>query len=181
MYSAGIAALSAERYDTLNAALFAPVQNNNRRADSEPAVVPTIEALTEVVEQFKRLPDMANKYVPRSEHLFKKLQPPLEDLLFFGRKYEVLFDEFEILLALSFSDARDEDPKQQVWGPPGRFAWKERGRLRDDPVYTKFIQAAKRNGPHWRALEAGMFKGSEQRFREIADGYGQVLSQVNWW
>ena len=100
-----------------------------------PVVVPVIDELTEIVDSFKMLPDMEQKYVARSEHIFRRLQPVLEDQLFLGRSYEALFDEFEILMALTYADLCDEDPEAHVWGPPGRFAWKERGRS-EDPVFS---------------------------------------------
>jgi hypothetical protein len=183
MYAAGISALAANRYDTLRASLLSPVYPGQIRSGSGilPVVQPTIEELTEIVDSFKLLPDMERKYVPRSEHIFKKLQPVLEDQLFLGRSYDSLFDQFEIMLALSFSNLRDDDPNIHVWGPPGRFAWKERGRSSNDPAYTNFVNAAMEQKEQWKALHAGFFKGSAKRFAEIAIAYGRLLSQINWW
>ena len=180
MYSAGISGLAAGRYDTLRAALLTPVHPGSARALS-PVVSPTVISLTEIVEHFKLLPDMERKYVPRSEHIFKKLQPVLEDQLFLGQSYDSLFDQFEILLALTFSDIRDEDPNAHAWGPPGRFAWKERGRFADDPVYSNYVKTAKEHGDRWGAIQAGLFKGSSKRFSDIAEAYGRLLAQINWW
>ena len=108
-----------------------------------PVISPTVSALSEISEQFRLLPEMAKKYVPRSEHIFKKLQPVLEDQLFLGQTYDSLFDEFKISLALTYSDVRDEKPSDHAWGPSGRFAWKERGIFTDDPVYSRFVAGAK--------------------------------------
>lgn len=183
MYSAGISALAAGRYDGLRAALLTSAYPGQIRASRGmlPIVLPTIEELTEIVNAFKLLPDMERKYVPRSEHLFKKLQPALEDQLFLGRSYDSIFDEFEIILALTFSDLRDDDPDKHAWGPPGRFAWKERGRFSDDAVYTKFVNATKALGDNWGALREGFFRSSVTRFSKVADAYGRVLERVNWW
>jgi hypothetical protein len=83
MYAVGISALAAKRYDALWVALCAPVYSEQRILDqaNPPAVLPVIGNLTEIVEQFKRLPDMDKKFVPRSEHIYKKLQPAIEDEL----------------------------------------------------------------------------------------------------
>ena len=59
--------------------------------------------------------------MPRSEYLYKALQPTLEDLLMLGRRYETLFDRFEVLLALEYADVSGTR-----WAPPGRYAWKHR-------------------------------------------------------
>ncbi len=183
MYATGIAALAARRYDALWVALCAPVYCEQRISDQDypPAVLPVIANLTEIVEQFKRLPDMEKKYVPRSEHIYKKLQPALEDELFLGRSYDRYFDDFEIFLALSFANFRDEDVKVHVWGPPGRFGWKERGRFSRDAVYSKFVAEAKERGENWEPLKAGFFRASSKRFSEVADAYSNLLSRINWW
>jgi len=182
MYSTGISALSGRRYEALWYSLHSPIDTSPRwfGERTPPVIVPTVQELTGIVEAFKRLPDMERKYVPRSEHIFKRLQPLLEDELFLGRSYEKLFDDFEILLALSYANVRDEDPRHHVWGPPGRFAWKERGRD-NDPVYSNFVREAKAQGDEWGPLRAGLFRRSAQRFSDIADAYGQLLSRVNWW
>jgi hypothetical protein len=183
MYAAGISALAARRYDALSVALCAPVYSEQRILNqaNPPVVLPVISNLTEIVEQFKLLPDMERKYVPRSEHIYKKLQPALEDQLFLGRSYDTLFDDFEIFLALTYADLRYADVKAHAWGPPGRFAWKERGRFSDEPVYSTFVAKAKARGEDWEPLKAGFFRASSQRFSEVADVYTQLLSQLTWW
>ena len=179
MYAVGISALAAKRYDILHMALLTPVYDGINR-NSLPVVEPTISKLTEIVGDFKRLPDMERKYVPRSEHIFKKLQPMLEDQLFLGRSYDHLFDEFEMLLALTYSDVRYPEGNH-FWGPPGRFAWKERGVFSDDPVYSNFVKSLKAQGEKSKILQAGFFRGSLKRLGEVADGYGEQLARVNWW
>jgi hypothetical protein len=184
MHAAGISALDAGRFDMLKAALLAPVYSEQQlsgRSDP-PAVLAVVGYLTEIVEQFKRLPDMERKYVPRSEHIYMKLQPLLEDELFLGRTYDKLFDDFEILLALSFADLRDDDVKVHVWGPPGRFAWKERGRFSHEKVYSSFVAKAKAEGQDWGPIRQGFFSGSSQRFSDVADEYAkQILARISWW
>lgn len=181
MYYAGISALAARKHSAVKAALLAPASVPNRRQMQEPILLPVIDKLTEIYDSFKLLPEMERKYVPRSEHILRRVQPLLEDLLFLGRSYEGLFDEFEIMLALSYANERDEDVVQHVWGPPGRFAWKERGRFSDEPVYTEFVKRAKAEGDSWGAIRAGFFRGSSQRFSDVADAYGKLLAGINWW
>lgn len=96
IYATGISALAAGRLSALRVALLAPVPTERTRVGegpSPPVILPTIDSLTEIVDTFRMLPDMERKYVPRSEHIFKRLQPVLEDQLFLGRSYESLFDD----------------------------------------------------------------------------------------
>lgn len=114
--------------------------------------------------------------MPRSEHLFKSLQPSLEDLLFLGRSYESLFDRFEVFLALVYADITNNS-----WGPPGRFAWKYSKRLGEENPFSELIDEAKKDGDMWASLKAGFFQGSHKRFQEIADSYKERLDKLGWW
>ena len=175
MYSAGIAALSADKYTTLARILTTSVHAEaHDGSDVTPLVIPVIGELTEIVEAFKWLPGHERHHVPRSEHLRTRQQPLLEDLLFLGRAYDTHFDRFEILLALTYADVRDSD-----WGPPGRFAWKHNNRGRGSP-YVELVAEAARLGNDWPPTKAGLFGGSTERFAEVAERYKQLLDQVHW-
>lgn len=122
------------------------------------------------------MPDHEKNYVPRSEHLFKILQPVLEDLLFLGRNYESLFDRFELFTALVYADVSNND-----WGSPGRFAWKHSSPMRNHSPFTDLYEEAQKEHKKWSPLKAGLFGGSYERFIEIADAYKKRLDNINWW
>lgn len=182
MYAGGISALSARRSEALKTVIFSPVYSERQISNqtNPPAVLAVVGYMTEVVEQFKRLPGHERMYVARSEHLYKRLQPLLEDQLFLGRSYDQLFDDFEIILALSYADLRDEDPAVHVWGPPGRFAWKHTSGREPSP-FARFVEDAAKKGDKWDLLGQGFFSGSVKRFGEVAQAYGQLLNKINWW
>ena len=174
MYSAGVAALSANNYKTLASILTTPVHAKpHDSSELQPLTVAVIQELTEIVDVFKRLPGHDRLLVPRSEHLRTRQQPLLEDLLFLGRMYDRHFDRFEIFLALTYADATERD-----WGPPGRFMWKH-GRTHTSP-YVELMEEAKRMGDNWLPVRAGLFKGSVNRFLEVAEGYKKLLDRAGW-
>ena len=113
MYSAGVAALSANNYKTVASILTTPVHAKPHESNElQPLTVAVINELIEIEDVFKRLPGHERHYVPRSEHLRTRQQPLLEDLLFLGRTYDRHFDRFEIFLALTYADATEQN-----WGP----------------------------------------------------------------
>jgi hypothetical protein len=176
-YAAGIAALSSQRYGTLSALLRIPVPafGGTGSKSSQPLIVEGLFGLTEIVDAFKMVPGHERNYSPLSEYLFKTLQPPLEDCLFLGRSYESLFDRFEILIALLFAECTDTG-----WGPPGRFAWKHRGR--GQSPYRQLIQEAEEAGTQWEPLKFGLFGGSLDKFLKISRTYAeQVLDRLSWY
>jgi len=176
MYEGGIAALAARNYDALAVILRSHVRaDRHSGGDTVPVILPVIDAMNEIGDAFKRLPGYERNYVPRSEYLFKRLQPPLEDLLFLGRSYESLFDRFEILFALCYADA-DNRP----WGPPGRFAWKHSRGLGSNPYRALLVEAGEQRD-EWPPVKAGLFNRSSARFLEIANAYKETLDKLHWW
>ena len=174
MYSAGVAALSANNYKTLASILTTPVHAKpHDSSELQPLTVAVIQELTHIADVFKLLPGHDRHLVPRSEHLRTRQQPLLEDLLFLGRMYDRYFDRFEIFLALTYADATERD-----WGPPGRFMWKH-GRTHTSP-YVELMEEAKRMGDNWLPVRAGLFKGSVKRFLEVAEGYKKLLDRAGW-
>ena len=136
--------------------------------------MPTTDNLGEILDSFKSLPGREKNFAARSEHLFSALQPELEDLLFLGRGYEDLFDAFEVLVALVYADLTDGD-----WGPIGRFGWKQRRSYGKSP-FDKLVEEAKQAGQDWGPLRAGFFRGSSERFLQVAEKFKELLKHLHW-
>jgi hypothetical protein len=111
--------------------------------------------------------------------MLSALQPLIEDELFLGKRYEDVFDKFEIMLALVFADLRG-GITHRTWGPPGRFAWKEGSFNSNGGPFTRFVEAAKKLGEGWPPLKEGFFQGSAERFAEVADGYRDLIVNLKW-
>jgi hypothetical protein len=180
MYAGGIAALSARRYDALHVILAAPVRANQAisGASERAVVLPVLTAITEIADAFKLLPGHDRDHVPRSEHLFARLRPVLDDALFLGESYETFFDRVELLLALTFADFRDPAGEGDVWGPPGRFLWKHR---HSESPMALLIAEATDQGNRWAPLSTGLFGGKSERFLKVANNYKQLLDRRGGW
>lgn len=181
MYAAGISALSQGRFDALRAALLAPVQADHmgQAEQSRPVIVPAVDAMTQIVDQFKLVPGFERRYAPRSDYLFQTMQSELEDQLFLGQSYERLFDDFEIMLALIYADLQAGEPVGHVWGPVGRFGWKGRLGGGSAPI-PEFVQRAQKEGASWGPLKEGLFRGTPDRFLALANSYGESVSKLGW-
>jgi hypothetical protein len=180
MYAGGISALAANRYEMLRACLLTPVRwERSRREAPAPIVVPIVSEVTSIFSAFKALPEMKDKYVPRSEHQIQALQPVIEDQLFLGRTYEEFFDQFEIMLALVHGDVNG-GTISPFWGPPGRFAYKERSPISGQKPFTAFVSSVKDQGQAWPGFNAGFFGGSISRFNEVAAGYMKLIASLQW-
>jgi len=174
MYSAGITALSVKHYDALQVVLATHVRADQASRGSEPLVMRAIGAQTDTINNFKVLPGHEGDRYPRSEHLFKVLGPMLDEALFLGEEYEMLFDRFEVLVALSFADFRDPSGEGNCWGPPGRFAYKNDYSASPMAMLLAEVEA---QGQSWPLLGSGLFGGNLERFLKVARSYQQLLSR----
>ncbi len=176
-YGAGISALASDRYDNLAAILLTRVGSSRSATSSTPLTLAIGEATTKLHDMFKQLPGHERQYVPRSEYLFKLLQPTLDDLLFLGRNYEQDFDRFEVLLALVHADLESKESRG-IWGPPGRFGWKFHHY--DVNPLKDLIADANGQKESWGPLKAGLFGGDYTRFGKIASEYTTLITRLNW-
>jgi len=179
LYSAGIASIANDDYNALLNILTAKVRSPNSTYEILPILIPIGDAAAELHGAFKRLPGHEKQYVPRSEYLFKLLQPDLDDLLFLGNDYERFFDRFEVFLALVYADL-DYQIEGRIWGPIGRFGWKYRSRGRAGNTYAEILKEAESLKDHWAPVKAGLFSGSYDRFLEIATKYQELLNNLRW-
>jgi hypothetical protein len=176
MYGAGIAAIAARHFKALHVVLATPVAEDPGQASSalKPLVVQVLSRLSDVDDNFRSLPGRDRVRYPRSEHLFGLLQPLLQELLFLGNGYERLFDRFEVLATLVFADFRKRPDDVDVWGPPGRFAYKFD--YRNNP-FAMLISEAEAAGPAWPLLSSGLFGGAWDRFQKVVEGYKKTISR----
>ncbi len=179
LYSAGIAAIAGQRYDSLANILNAKTLNSDSRNDQGVLINSINKAFLEFNRNdlFKNVPGHEKYYVPLSEYLYKLIQPPLDDILFIGKDYESLFDEFEVMLALAIADQRARNG-DNVWGPPGRFGWKQWDS--DNSPLGRIINTAKKEGEEWAPLNQGLFGKDYDRFIRVAEEYQQNISGLPW-
>ncbi len=182
-YAVGIVAISAENYSNLNVLFNTPVNSSYPSNSPQPNVIAIGKAISqlEINDTFKRVPGHERNYTPRSEYLYKFLQPQLDDLLFFGKDYERYFDEFEIMLALLHVDLNlQESPDASTWGPVGRFGWKHRDRSQSP--FLEILKVAKREKTSWPPLKADLFGGSFDRFMMAAEKFQtSTLDKLHWY
>ncbi len=174
LYAGGIAAVASGRYGNLRVLMQATVSDPERSYGGVTLIRRLSSVLSDIGDAFKLLPGHERNYTPRSEYLFKLLQPILDDLLFLGTDYESHFDQFEVLLALEHAEQYASEQHGRVWGPVGRFGWKS-------SPFHRVIAEAEAQGDSWPPISAGLFKGSLQRFKEIASQYREAIGRLGWW
>lgn len=181
MYYGGISAIAGNNYRSLTTLLLTKLGPAVTTGRAREAIVPAVGGMLDVkrTEAFKSLPGFENFYAPESEYLFKMFQPSIEDLLFLGKTYEQAFDRFEVLQALVYAYLTESD--SHFWGPPGRFAWKDRTGHYHSPL-AEMEMEAKTQGDRWAPVQFGLFGSSADRFKQVAEKYRkEMISRLPWY
>lgn len=179
LYTSGIAAIDAQRYDNLATLFYTQLPSSEYRDQTDTFVETVSNGLLEIIRTnaFKQIPGHEQHYTPLSEYLFKILQPRLDDTFFLGKSYETAFDEFEVLFALAIADIR-QAKNRDVWGPIGRFGWKHS--TRDNGPLARIVNDARTRKELWPPIKAGMFGGNFERFDQVATKYLELVGRLNW-
>ena len=182
-YVSGIGALCAGNYQILAEVLLAPVAKRHSGEATEPIVVSITKGFGEFGHNdiFKSVSGHERHHVPRSEYLFKVIQPCVEDMLFLGSDYERLFDRFEILFSLVYADRNFSFNDERAWGPAGRFWWKYSSRDSEQNPFDQVVEEANIQKHNWPPIRAGLFDGSMERFSMIAQKHRNILDTVSWY
>lgn len=167
--AAGMAAVSAKNFEALRAILTLPIRDTH---ETTALGVFVLIKMIQFDESFKSIPGHEKHRVPRSEHLLISLREIVEPHLRLGSRFEGVFDEFEVLVALIFADLSGRE-----WGPPGRFAYKQRHI--DDPL-DRVSKQAEVKGAEWEVLRAGFFDGSLENFNKTRSAFLEKLGS-SWW
>lgn len=157
IYAAGIGAIVGDAYENLFRIFYTPVPNPYGDKNGEILVTAVTRPMREIYDAFKWFPEHKNNYVPRSEYLYRLLQPSADDALFLGGEYDLVFDRFELLYSLEYihlDHPLSLEENEQVWGPIGRFGWKGRGER--TPLQI-LVEEAKREGGHMGSTKGRLF------------------------
>lgn len=176
-YSSGIAAVAANNFASLRALLRIKCNDKNSRYGAKLSILNRVTvAMLDLRKSkvFNNIPGKERNYEPRSEHLFERLQPLLDDLLFLGESYEHLFDQFEILKSLVYMDEVNRS-----WALAGRFGWKDNGRFTESGPLAEMIAEIESLGDDWPPLAKGLFSSSEEA-KKLAENLREHVRQLNW-
>jgi hypothetical protein len=179
IYNSGISAIESKNYNSLSEIFYTKLASSDASRKEKYFVQWVANAVVNLRDAFMKIPDYEKKYTPMSEYIYKLLQPDLDDMLFLGKGYESIFDDFEILFSLVASDSNKQEGGF-YYGPIGRFGWKNRYDG-NSPLQRMRKEAAEQKS-NWGPIKAGMFGGDYDRFEAVADEYQKnILDQLGWY
>lgn len=165
-YSAGVAAVGADRYDIVAAMHRAPTGKRQRYEESPFALARGLARANSSGrdEVFRALPDLQRRSAGASDYLFGFVKRTLPTVIAMGSDIDAVFDRFEIIDAAMIM-SRDTD-KKRITPPRGMFARKAANDPGSDPL-TAIETEARLEGDSWPPARAGLFGGSTATFLEL--------------
>lgn len=168
LYAGGVAAIAAERYDTLTALLSRPVFHHVY--DIRPVAdlsVPNAILNQGIVNQALS----TTAALPLSERLQALLRPALR-ALGSGSLFEDAFDRFEYLKELTLFEAENAE-RSDFSAPIGLFAFRRRTGRRE--FLAGMASEVDRLGENWPPFHAGLFGASLEVLKAAQQSYHQRI------
>jgi hypothetical protein len=181
LYSGGIAAIAAGRYDTLRAILF---ETSIRDLTGEYSLLTRLNTWRVMSKDVQKrgLSGKEEYDTPLSEYLLEILREPLKDILPDDSDYETYFDMFEYLFYLLYVDATYDEIQEgaRLVGPFGRFYWRyfRRGGVREGALAAKLDEEIAKSGEEWGLIKAGSFGGSLERYNTVKEAADRFISST---
>jgi hypothetical protein len=176
LYSAGIAAVAAGKYENLHAVLIDAQGRINYPTKLLPLAL-VLHPDDVVLDGWtqRALADSQVYYFPRSEYLCRILREPLKEILPIDDHYNKSFDRFEYLFALASADERAKHNLNPQRNFVGRFFCHPEENS-EDTVSAIFAESQK-DGTDWPPLRAGFFDRSPDTLEARRQRVGDVIKR----
>lgn len=182
LYSGGIAALAAERYETLTTLLKDTVANSRIATGTEPLIYTVhssniIEAPAIRAFAARGYDDHAvSYYMRRASSAWSSFSQYVPEPI----QWEFLFDQFEYLLGLAYADHIYEERGLLTWAPMGGLKAMRHDGGNRQAVQALIASQIETLGDEMPLLKAGLFDGSLGRLQNIKQRFDEILAEPRW-
>lgn len=174
MYAAGIAAVAAENYGALRAAL---VRATYQDFQEEKPVVKLLYGERVIGQETgNEIFATGQNCDPVSQRVYDILRDCLRSVLPDEDRYTRTFDRYEYLMSMVYADQELGREFWNGWIPVGSFVWRDRDNRTGLAARIKVeIEIA---GADWAPLQAGFFGGSSERALAVWDATERRAARV---
>lgn len=170
LYSTGLAALSADHFQTLTTVMSKPEVDLYRRGERVAALYCLHHyRVFDNSQKMLPIPKADTLITPVSDYLFIRMREVVKSYLPDDERYEEIFDRFEFLQALVYMDRTGFNNISR-----GRFWWKYcdwGGADWDDSKLARYMRGELEKGEQSPLVAGGLFTGAADRFREVYENF----------
>lgn len=129
LYCFGLGAVTADRWEALHALFSATIAREHREDQRAVEIIPIWALFERGADAMKELPGREREYTPLQNHMEALLLPLFQSQFPSEAAFNLAFDRFEVLAALSYAIPAIEKG-EQYWTLPGSYGWRRENRQR---------------------------------------------------
>lgn len=178
LYSLGIASLEAGglHLQFLGKIFSTPIHKEYQ----DPVAIVTMLPPCRMFEDSRvaqQLEGMERRHAPMNDWIFNHLRPLFKQAIPSDKRYTLLFDKLEMLMAIScaYHSNRSGSP---YWAPPGAFGYRHSSR---DAVIKEIDDSIAQQGDRSPYVLSGIFGTTLADCSQAIADFKTFISQIRWW
>ncbi len=175
LYALGLGAVEAGRLRFLGRMLGTTIHRAHQKDVPAVQVLPP-SCFSDAGRQMQILEGMDRHYVPLNEWIHSTLQPYAERIIRDNKRYTLVFDKLEILIALNGALYRDER-LERYWGPLGAFLYRPENRVEILQEIRESLATKQDESPF---VTYGIFGETAEDCEQGLAALEQFISKLNW-
>ena len=176
LYALGLGAVESERLGLLGDLFETIVQPRYGEEEIAVSVLSPSGMFEYGQKQMQVLEGMERHFVPMNDWLFDLFRSISRRKFVNEERYTMIFDRFEILMALGAGSKR-EGPLGNYWAPPGCFGYRHQNRERILSEIRQSLQDEEDGSPY---VKSGIFGSTREQCEAEIGKLTRFLSQLNW-
>ena len=176
LFAFGLGAVEKERWGLLNSIFNSVIVRENREDKCVVQILPPWILLVHEMNSIKLLPGRKDQYTPLQNHLEVFLGQLLGQHFTSADAFQITFDKFEVLTALSFACNIPED--KHYWTVLGAYGWRNDNRQRIISEIRTSLQTLDDNSPF---VSSGIVGKTATNGLGNLTRFESFIAKLNWW
>ncbi len=177
LYALGLSALEADRLQFLGRIFETTIHREHEEDVPAVCMLPPSCYFSEGGRVMQILEGMDERYAPLNDWIHETLRPYADRILPDKSRYTLVFDRFEILLALGCSHNEDREP-EWYWAPPGSFGFRRDNRVQVFNEIEESLTSKQDQSPY---VTSGIFGSTAEDCKDGLTRLKEFIPKLRWW
>ena len=175
LYALGLGAVEAGRFRFLGRTLGTTIHGERQKDVPAVQVLPP-SCFSDAGQQMQILEGMDRHYVPLNEWMHSTLRPYAERIIRDNKRYTLVFDKLEILIALNGALYRDER-LERYWAPLGAFLYRPENKVQ---ILQEIRESLETKRDESQFVTCGIFGETAEDCEQGLVALEQFISELGW-
>ena len=178
LYALGIGAVDADRLLFLRRLLDSTLRKEHQEDVSAVQILPPFCLFSAGGQVMRILEGMDNRHAPLNDWIHDALWPYAERIIPDNDRYTLVFDELEILMALSYAHHKGKGASEWYWIPPGAFGCRHENKTR---IMREIRESLSKKQDESSFVTCGIFGETAEDCKQGLVALEQFLPRLRWW